>query len=85
MKNNDKKKEVQRKYREEIKKKKQKNEDNKNFIKETIIVVTIIVLFIFSHTLCKVFNKKPSFPISILCNFPHNKRSIFLHENIKET
>lgn len=47
MKINDKMKEVQRKYREEIKKQKQEHEDNKNLSKETIIVVTIIVLFIF--------------------------------------
>ncbi|MEC1540397.1 hypothetical protein BLX91_13905 [Bacillus subtilis] len=45
MKMNEKMKEVQRKYREELKK--QEFEDDKNYIKETIIVVTIIVLFIF--------------------------------------
>lgn len=44
MKMNEKMKEVQRKYREELKK--QELEDDKNYIKETIIVVTIIVLFI---------------------------------------
>lgn len=61
MKMNDKMKEVQRKYREELKKKKQEHEDDKRYIKETIIVVTIIVLFIFSHIPCKVFNKKIPF------------------------
>ena len=44
MKMNEKMKEVQRKYSEELKK--QELEDDKNYIKETIIVVTIIVLFI---------------------------------------
>ncbi|TDU09960.1 hypothetical protein DFO78_10826 [Bacillus subtilis] len=68
MKMNEKMKEVQRKYREELKK--QELEDDKNYIKETIIVVTIIVLFIVyclffilysSLTPCKVFNKKIPF------------------------
>lgn len=59
----DKMKEVQRKYREELKKKKQDHEDDKRDIKETIIVVTIIVLFIFSLTPCKAFNKKILFSL----------------------
>ncbi len=78
MKMNEKMKEVQRKYREELKK--QELEDDKNYIKETIIVVTIIVLFmlyslffILHLPLARFLTKRSLFPISILTGFSHNK------------
>ncbi len=81
MKMNEKMKEVQRKYREELKK--QEFEDDKNYIKETIIVVTIncIVYFLHLH-LARFLTKRSLFPISILTGFPHNKCDFFIRTKL---
>ncbi|MED1741538.1 hypothetical protein P4U97_18920 [Bacillus swezeyi] len=42
-----KKREIQKKYRDEIQKQKQAKEDEKHYTKEVIIVITMIVLFIY--------------------------------------
>ncbi|MFJ5966182.1 hypothetical protein [Bacillus sp. NPDC093026] len=47
MKMNDKRREIQKKYREEIRKQRQWDNNYKNYTKETIIVIAIIVLIIF--------------------------------------
>lgn len=83
MKMNEKMKEVQRKYSEELKK--QELEDDKNYIKETIIVVTIIVLFIVYSLffilhlpLARFLTKDPFFPFRYLPVFLTINKRAFL-------
>ncbi len=85
MKMNDKMKEVQRKYREEIKKRNKSMKKIKTLLKKQLLLYHNCIVYFFHLHLARFLTRRSLFLILIRCSFPHNKRSFFIYENIKET